>query len=157
MKRILLYILVLIALCFAPIKGANIGNLRPVEVVHIYKTQNQVAIATDTGDFGIGETGLAALENLKATTPGTIYLDTADFLIIAEGAEPFVKYLSSHLKSSVRICLGEKGLDLAEAGAYLAVHRPSVKLKDYRERTILDQLKAYQGRLELQKNKWRNL
>ena len=157
MRKWPIYTLLLAAALLVPTRTTELGKLKPVETVAVYPEGDQLVIETDTGDLGRGRNVEEAIGNLKQTTAGTIYLDTADFLIIAEGAEPFVKYLSSHLKSSVRICLGEKGLDLAEAGAYLAVHRPSVKLKDYRERTLLDQLKAYQGRLELQKNKWRNL
>ena len=149
MKRILLYILVLIALCFAPIKGANIGNLRPVEVVHIYKTQNQVTIATDTGDFGIGETGQAALQNLKATTPGTIYLDTAAYLLIGQGADEAVTELRSHLKNRVKVCRAEEGIDLSLAAEFLPVHGDLLRLKRWNPGADLPKLKVIEKRLIL--------
>lgn len=149
MKRILLYILVLIALCFAPIKGANIGTLRPVEVVHIYKTQTQVAIATDTGDFGIGETGQAALQNLKATTPGTIYLDTAEYLLIGQGAEPAVMELRDSLKKRVKVCAAEEGVDLSLAAEFLPVHGKLPRLKAWDSNLDLPQLKVTEKRLIL--------
>lgn len=149
MKRILLYILVLIALFFMPIKGANIGNLRPVEVVHIYKTQNKVAIATDTGDFGIGKTGPEALENLKATTPGTIYLDTAEYLLIGQGTEEAVTELRDHLKKRIKICAAEEGVDLSLAAEFLPVHGKLPRLKAWNLNLDLPKLKVTEKRLIL--------
>jgi multisubunit Na+/H+ antiporter MnhE subunit len=149
MKRILLYILVLIALCFAPIKGANIGNLRPVEVVHIYKEENKVVIATDTGDFGLGQTGQAALANLIATTPGTIYLDTAEYLLFSEDAEDAVKELRDDLKKNVKVCIANGQVDLALAADFLPVHGKLPKLKSWNPGAKLPQLRSTEKRLIL--------
>ncbi len=149
MKRIILYILVLIALCFAPIEGANIGNLRPVEVVHIYKVKNQIAIVTDTGDYGIGQTGPAALQNLKATTPGTIYLDTAEYLLIGQGAQEAVEALRGHLKKRIKVCAAEEGVDLSLAAEFLPVHGKLPRLKAWDLGLDLPQLKVDEKRLIL--------
>ena len=75
MKRIVIYVLILAATLFVPVKGNDIGRLRPVQAVLVYKENQNVLIQTDTEDTGVGQTAKEALQNLKDTTPGVIYLE----------------------------------------------------------------------------------
>lgn len=130
MKRILIYIAALAAALLVPIEGTDVGELQPVGVIQLYKEEDTVVIVTDTGDSGRGKTVEAAFENLEETTAGIIFLDTADYLLLSEGATVEAMELEGYLKPSVRVCMAEKEIDPAQAAEYLAVHRPAVRLKE---------------------------
>ena len=149
MKRILIYIIALAALKLAPVKGTDIGSLHPVEVILICRDGNDVLINTDTGDWGRGTDGFSALKNLKETTAGTIYLDTAEYLLIEEGTEEIAEQLRPNLKKTVRICMAEKKVDLKEAAAFLPVHSNLPKLKGWSSGDELLKLTVVEKRLKL--------
>ena len=108
--------------------GTDIGQLRPVEMVQLYEKNGLLFLETDTGDVGWGLTVDEAVKKLKETTPGQIYLDTADYLLIEEGIEKSLPALQSYLKKSTVIAYGAEEIDLQKAVAYLQVHRPSEKI-----------------------------
>lgn len=149
MKRFLIYAAAIVALMWAPIESADIGQLHPVEVVLIYREENTVVIATDTGDVGKGDNGILALENLKATTSGNIYLDTAAYLLITEGMEDVIQELRPAFKRSVQVCMAEKGVDPAAAAKFLPVHATLPKLRTWNPGTELPYLKVFYDRLIL--------
>lgn len=130
MKRIVVYILSLAAAMMVPLEGTDVGKLQPVELVQIYKEGDFVVIATDTGDSGQGRRVEAAFEDLEETTAGIIFLDTADYLLVSASAIGEVPALQNYLKSDVRVCKAEKGIDLVQAAEFLKVHPPRVKLKE---------------------------
>ncbi len=149
MKRILIYIAALALLTLVPVKEADIGSLHPLEVVLIYREGDEVVMKTDTGDWGKGTDGLSALKNLKDTTPGTIYLDTAEYLLIGEGAEETVDELRSVLKKSVRVCKADKEVDPQEATDFLSVHGTLPQLKTWKTGGDLPKLTVVAERLKM--------
>ena len=126
-NRIVLYGLVL-ALLLLGRGGTDIGQLQPVEVVQLYEKNGLLILKTDTGDMGWGLTVDEAVRKLKETTPGQIYLDTADYLLIEEGVEASIPALRPYLKRRTTMAFGPEGVDLQETAAYLRVHRPSEKV-----------------------------
>ena len=126
-NRIVLYSLAL-ALVLLGRGGTDIGQLRPVEVVQLYEKNGLLILETDTGDMGWGLTVDEAVRKLKETTPGQIYLDTADYLLIEEGTEASIPALRPYLKRGTAMAFGPEGVDLQEAAAYFRVHRPSEKV-----------------------------
>ena len=126
-NRIVLYGLVL-ALLLLGRGGTDIGQLQPVEVVQLYEKNGLFILKTDTGDMGWGLTVDEAVRKLKETTPGQIYLDTADYLLIEEGVEASIPALRPYLKRRTTMAFGPEGVDLQETAAYLRVHRPSEKV-----------------------------
>jgi hypothetical protein len=149
-KRIVIYVATLALLSFAPVKGAELGKLRPVEVVLVYEDAGTVVIATDTEDVGHGEDGLSALQNLKATTAGTVYLDTAAYLLIGEGGQTAAEQLRSHLKKNTKVCMAENDVDLKNAAAYLSVHGDLPRLKQWKIGHNLCKLRMVGGRFLLE-------
>ena len=149
MKRILIYIATLLLLAMAPVKGADIASLHPVEVISICRDEHEIVIRTDTGDWGKGTDGFSALQNLKETTAGTVYLDTAEYLLIEEGVEEIVEQLRPVIKRSVRICRAEKEVDLKEAAAFLPVHGNLPKLIQWKPEDELLKLTVVEKRLKL--------
>ena len=152
MKRIIIYVAALALLAFAPVQGAELGKMRPVEVVLASRQGNTLVLSTDTGDVGQGTDVLTALENLKATTPGTIYLDTAEYLLLAEGTEDAVQHLKGVLKKSVRVCMADSTIDLKEAAKFLSVHGELPKLKTWKTGEKLPCLRVVGERFLLTEN-----
>ncbi|MBR2937135.1 MAG: hypothetical protein IKB80_01365 [Oscillospiraceae bacterium] len=129
--RKFIYALIIAALCFAPLKRADIAKLRPVQAFAMYMEDNNVVLETDTGDLGRGENFLSALENLKEKTAAVVYLDTAEFLLVAENAVSRVGELAQHIKHSVKVCVCEAAGRVKEAAQYLDVHGNLPKLRDW--------------------------
>ena len=133
MKQVILYIGILSLVVAAPVKPMDIENLRPVQIVSVYKENNWTVIETDTEDRGIGGTAKQALQNMKDTSDGVIYLDTADYLLVSKESESDVVELASELKPSVRMCMTTGTIDLKKAVSYLRTHGGLPKLKCWKK------------------------
>ena len=149
MKRIIAYILLLGAALLMPVKRADVGKLMPVELVHIYKEGNYITIATDTGAGGTGKTVHAAVENLKSTTAGIIYLDTARYLLTEENMAEELAAIRTYLKPMVRVCTVRRNVDLKKAASYLAVHTPHCRLRDLMNGQEAEMLRVENGKMVL--------
>ena len=149
MKRIVIYVIVLLLLTLVPIKGADIGSLHPVEILKVYKENDEVYVQTDTGDWGKGVTGSAALEHLKETTAGTIYLDTAKYLLLEKGTEAVAEEIRSLLKKSARLCNADQGVELTEVSSFLSVHGTLPQMEQWNMGDDLPQLTMVEKRLKL--------
>lgn len=141
MKRILLYIIVMAAALLVPERGTDVGELIPVELVFLYKDEGAIVLETDTGNMGRGETLEAAYADLKDTAPGIIFLDAADYLLVARSVRTLAPQMAEYMKAGSRICQAEKGIDLPLAAQYLNVHPSEVKLKEVEVATELPVLK----------------
>ena len=151
MKKILLYILIAACALAAPVHGTDIGKLRPVQAISIRKESAQYIIETDTGDRGKGKTGMDALADLKATTPAVIYLDTADYLMLGENADPALEELRGKLKRNIRLCRITEKINPKQAAEYLRVHQNLPRLKVWKMTDNLPILEHFEERLILLK------
>lgn len=129
MKRTILYIGILTLIVAAPVKPMDIEKLRPVQIVSVYKENNWTVIETDTEDKGIGGTAKQALQNMKDTSDGVIYLDTAEYLLVTKDTEEATREIMEELKPSVRMCMTTGVEDLKQAVLYLKAHGGLPKLK----------------------------
>ena len=149
MKRLLLYALILAVMLMIPVEYADIAQLRPIEVIAIYKKGSAVVLQTDTEDIGQGNSVEAALANMRSSTPAIIYLDTAEFLLIGESAEEEVEALRGELKASVKLCGVDESVDLKNAAQYLSVHGMLPKLRDWHIGNELPVLHSDNDRLKI--------
>lgn len=151
MKRWALYgatILGAILLSASPFRGTDIAQLAPVEVVWLAEDDDQVFLMTDTGDWGRGKDVREALSALKASSPGTVFLDTADYLIVETNAEEFLNQVADILRPSCMLCRAGSMPDLQEAAAFLIAHESGVTLRQWQEeRMKLPLLKEEERRL----------
>lgn len=131
LKRWLLYLIVLGLVQLVPVERVDVGQLRPVQLVVIYRDGEEVILETDTQDKGSGKTVELALKDLKETTPAVIYLDTAQYLIVGENALDAVEGLKSSLKSSVRLYQFTGDIDPELAAQFLGAHKKGPRLKDW--------------------------
>lgn len=146
MKKIVTYIIVTALALLVPEYGTDVGKLIPVELVFLYKEGEKIVIETDTEDIGRGKTVDEAVRNLTDTTPGEIFLDTADYLLVSEDALVHLNEMNGYLKGKVWVCLAGKGIDVKTAVQYLAVHKPGATI---RAGTVTEELKVFEGRYVL--------
>ena len=132
MKRAVAYLIILAALLAVPVKPLELDKLIPVQVISVTKEGQVYRIETDTENAGTGPTVEHALQNLKNTAKGIIYLDTAQYLLFTEPAQEAVETLRPELRSTVRLCLMETPVDLKDAAKFLDVQGKLPKLKHWK-------------------------
>lgn len=122
MRRWPIMVAALLLIGFLPTRGAEIGKLQPVRLLYVYKTEDYIAAATDTGDKGIGSALEDALKDLEMTTPGYIFLDTVEMLVITGETAAELPQLCKILRPSVQVCSGTNGMDPEAVSGYLNIH-----------------------------------
>lgn len=127
--RLLLYVVILLSLTMAPVKPLDLAKLEPVQTVAIRTEENKVILQTDTGSKGIGNTVDDAINDLEEGTPGVIYLDTAQYLLLTKEAIPYMLGIENHLRDSVQVCLWDGKGSLKIADKYLSVRNDLPLLK----------------------------
>ncbi len=149
MKRLILYALILAVIWIVPTERVDVAQLRPVEVIAIYKTGNTVILATDTEDTGEGNSAVEALSNMRKTSPAIIYLDTAAFLLVGDTAAEEAETIRKELKSSVRLCGVSGKVDLNSAAKYLPVHGKLPTLRSWKAGDYLPVLRTENDKLKI--------
>ena len=153
MKRWILYLIVYAMAAMLGgrlFQGTDVAELSPVEAVWISAKAGKVEIETDMGDVGVGSNTAQALENMKATAQGRVFLETADYLIVEQGNEGLISQLWEILRPTCEVCVSMEKPDMKQAAEFLNTHKPGVDLKRLRyEQTALPLLKNRGGRLEL--------
>lgn len=130
--RVILYIIILSLLFLAPVKPLDVGKLQPVQTVAVYTRESEVFLETDTGIIGRGENVDAALEDLEKATPGVIYLDTSEYLLVSESALSWVDDLCRYLHPSVKACLWDEKGAVTDASKYLSVMSDLPELRQWK-------------------------
>ncbi len=152
MKRIVIYVLILGLVLLIPLERTDVGDLQPVQTVAIFRNEDGYLIQTDTGDEGRGADSMQALQNLEDTTPGVIYLDTAQFLLVSESATPSIESLRQYLRESVQLFRVVGTPDLETASKFLSVHGDGPKLEHWSEGGSLPVLDCRSERMKLIEN-----
>lgn len=114
-----------------PHPSRDISKLLPVQTLYLYMEEDLLRIETDTGDRGAGSDLASAAENLKASAPGEIFLDTAQFLILGPNV-PITEEFHTLLRPSCRVVYTAEKPDLQEATEYLINHKPNLTLSQLR-------------------------
>lgn len=149
MKRWVLYVAVLTLLGASTSRDTDIGKLAPVEAVWLTENNGQIYLECDTGDAGRGETLQDALKDMKAAALGTIFLETADYLIVEQGREALLEQAYDLLRPSCKICVAQSKPDLQNVAMFLNAHEPTVTLRQYQvEQKKLPTLREEEGRFE---------
>ena len=130
----------------------DVGKLRPVEVILILRNGDNVIIATDTDDIGIGNDAMAALEDMCRTSPAVIYLDTAEYLLMGPKAEGEMEKIRRELKDSVKLCRMAGQIDLKQAAQYLNAHGDLPCLKRWESGTKLPIITTVNNRTKILEN-----
>lgn len=130
--RLLLYICILALLPFAPVNRLDVAKLEPVQTVAVSIEEGKVVIETDTKNRGRGRDIREAVEHLETNTPGVIYLDTAQYLLVTEEAMSQLEELKSYMYPSVRVSLWDGKGSVEAAAKFLEIRRDLPRLKDFK-------------------------
>lgn len=141
--REILYALILVSLFFVPLQRVEIANLEPVQAVWVYEENETVFLETDTEDKGAGGTVAEALADMQQNSTGIIYLDTAQFLLVADGAEQQISSLRAYVKGSVRLCQWDGQGSIADAVKYADSHKIGQKIKNWTQGSKITELPPF--------------
>lgn len=131
-----------------PFQKSDVAQLRPVEVLMVSASEGVVTTQTDTGDLGMGDTLRASLEDLKKTTAGEIFFDTADYLLVTEESVPLLEELAEVMRPGCGVCRISGEVDVTATAKYLASKKSGLTLREYRvEKTDLPVLTCINGRM----------
>ena len=120
--RKVIYITILCSLLFVPLERVQIAQLHPVTAVAVRMENDKIVVETDGGLRGTSQSLAGAVEDLKINAPFVVYLDTAEYLLIAENALIYIEELAAYLKDSTKVCLTDAQDDLEWMIRYLDSH-----------------------------------
>lgn len=151
MKKWIVLLLALLAFSSLPSPGTELGELSPVSLLVVDTEGKNIRLRTDTLDNGKGETLGAALQNLADTTPGHLFLDTVENLILTEETRFLLPQLKQLLRPGVAVCTTESELNPETVPQYLHTHTPRLKLSDVDVSTPMQKLVYSEERYFLEK------
>lgn len=150
--RWIIYLALIAVTLLVPVNRTDVAKLQPVEVICLQRRGEDLQIRTDTEDSGAGKNLKAAIEDLEKSTPGIIYLDTAEYLLIYLGCEMEADQIKEYLKDNVRICEISQQMNLADAAVYLDIHRPQQTMRIWKPGETEVKLRIEDGRFQLVEN-----
>lgn len=112
--------------------GTDVASLEPVKLLYVDSRDGAYFLTTDTGQQGRGNTVSQAISDLKETSTGKVYLDTAQHLLISRSAWEAVDRLSEHLRPDCSLTVAEGIPNAEKAAAFLDTHKPGFTLNDFR-------------------------
>lgn len=152
MKKTAVGLLVLVLLLFPSREAAEVGRLEPVQLLYLYREGDRLILAGDTGSRGEGATLAEAVKDLKQTAPGTLFLETADFLVVTGDTETLLPEMGIWLRPSAEAVVTEDPLDPGMAAEYLSAHPPEMTLHQIRTAGgTLPKLSCREARFHLEK------
>lgn len=131
MKKIIIYVIVLLIALWIPVNRIDISNLEPIRAIWIDQENGKYVVSTDTEDIGIGDTVEQAVDMMKKGCEKIIYLDTAQYLLVSDNCKEAIGGISRFLKDKVKIGIWDGEGKIAKAATYMQTHRLGTKLKDY--------------------------
>lgn len=117
-----------LALLLLPRRGTEVGELLPVETLLIEKEAGQYVVSVDTGGSARGQSLEAAVEAMRASAPGEMFLDTADYVLLTRDTLDCVPLLADLVRPAARVYMVDKGPDLEKIGPFLRTHGPDAPL-----------------------------
>lgn len=88
-SALLVLFLVVAAFIYFPDASTDLDSLLPVETLCVQRSHGQLVI-TGESVCGKGKTWDAAMEDLQRTAAGTVFLETAERIIVEEGAATYL-------------------------------------------------------------------
>ena len=131
--RIILYVCILALLPLAPLKRLDVAHLQPVQTVALRMEGETLVVETDTRDRGEGKTIREAIRDLESNTPGVIYLDTAEYLLLAAGTEKYISGMQAYMHPGVRVAAWDGAGSVERAAKYLQIRKDLPRLESFRQ------------------------
>lgn len=142
MKKLALFALAALAaglFGWLPFRAVDCSELVVVQVLAVAPAEDGVTVFAPDGLSGTGDSLTAALSDLAAHAPGTLFLGAAEHLIVSDGAAAAIADAAraDDLRPAVRLYAtaldaGALMEDAAGLTAYLRAHPGTVRLGDVR-------------------------
>ena len=154
MKRWKLVFAAVISLMLLPRgQGVQFQKLLPAELVYIERQKDQICVYTDFGGLGKGRTLSDALDDLRETASGEVFLDTVEYILLTEETRKEIPELRNHFRLSSAVMLATGSLEMEGLVQFLSAHRPEVSLKDYLTgMPRLPRIMSSEGRYDIEQN-----
>lgn len=133
MRKFILYLVVITIIAAAglfPFEGTDVGELHPVEVLILQYENGMLSVSTDSGLAGFGDDLQHALKDLKLTTPGEVFLDTVNYVLLAPDCINEINSLYFYLRPACQVYLFEGEGEFKEVGKYLEGHPSNLTILD---------------------------
>ena len=114
-----------------PHPAVDIARLEPVRSVYLYMDGATMTIETDSGDSGSGADLEGAYAALRANARREIFLDTAEFLVLAPDV-PITEAFYELLRPTTQVVFSNGKPDLETISDYLTIHPPEITLAKFR-------------------------
>lgn len=138
MKNILCFLAALVLLSFAgglPFPIHDASELNPVQTLQIEVKDHCFTLNGDNEQMGTGKTFSQAIEDLKRTSSGIAFLQTAQHILLTGDTKMAIDALleTTELRPACTLYLASEAMDdLAQVNAYLETKHTGVTLADYR-------------------------
>ena len=123
--------LVVALLARMPHPAVDVARLDPVRSIYIDIDGENLTIETDDRISGSGASLLEACQDLTAKAHREIFLDTAEFLILAPDV-PITEEFYELLRPTTKVVYSMERPDFEAVSDYLAIHPPEMTLAKYR-------------------------
>ena len=130
MKRVVLLLLAALLVGNADAR-TDVADLIPVEVIRLRTDGSLVYLETDVAGSGIGYNMKAAVDDLKQKASGEVFMDTAEYLLVAPDALNLIPHLQDIIRPSCKLCVEIGKVDIKQVAAYLKTHDPETALLQY--------------------------
>ncbi|MBQ7098949.1 MAG: hypothetical protein IJO05_04430 [Oscillospiraceae bacterium] len=136
MKKWMFLAAVLIAVAVLsrrPHPARDVAKLEPIQTLYVYMDGAELAIETDTGAVGTGKTLTEAAAAMKANASAELFLDTAEFLLLAPDVA-ITEEFHALLRPTCKVTFTTATPDLQAVSDYLVIHESPVTLSELRAR-----------------------
>ena len=136
-KRLLVLAVLVAALRISgllPFQTNDVARLKPVEALVVSLQDGQVVLSGGESR-GVGPDWDAALEDLRQGAEGTLFLGTAEQVVLCGEAEQLLRQItdSEALRPAAVLCVSpETELDAKAVGDYLSAHNAGLTLQKLR-------------------------
>lgn len=137
MKRWLLPVALLAVVIFGEdlFRGTDVAKMEPVELVWLMPARGGIVIQTDTGSDGWGKSVIEAVEDLKQTATGEIFLETAEYVLLSSLDEEILPELMALFRPSCKVLTVYGEAKAEDMALFLRSHQNDVTLLDWQTET----------------------
>lgn len=122
-----------VSLCMLPRTGTDAAKLLPAQVLMIAQKDGRITVESDNGASGSGATLPDALAAMREGAEGTLFLDTAEHIILLQSAQALLPAVvqQRQFRPAAKLYLARMdALDAESCVDFLQAHPGSVTLAD---------------------------
>ena len=134
MKKVIWLVAVIVTVAITgllPFAGTDIAKLHPVEVLIVSRSEDGLLLQTDSGMLGTGKNVEEALQTLRLSSEGNIFLDTANYLLISPDCTEEIVTLWNYVRPACQVYHFKGEGKYEKIGKYLESHPSQTTVLGY--------------------------